>query len=110
MSDDFHVVAAGDWTGVDGRADPVAWCRAQFNLIRDGGVWAVPRSGMIFTREGDRLVLTAEMPWMPEMEGTITPEQLRAQQAGEFESIRRHFAEAGITVTRREERHDHDPA
>ena len=79
-----------------------AWCRWMFELLNDGGEWAVPRSGLIFTKRADKFVLTAEMPWMPEMTGTITREQLREQQDTEFASIRDHFAAAGITVEREE--------
>ncbi len=79
------------------------WCRQHFALIREGGVWMVPRSGMIFTKREGRLVLTVEMPYMPEMEGTITAEQLREQQDAEFETIREHFAAAGIEVIRAED-------
>jgi len=78
----------------------VEWCGRHFAMIREGGVWAIPRSGMIFRKEGRRLVLTAEGPYMPEMEGTITPEQLREQQAAEFEAVRAHFGAAGIEVVR----------
>lgn len=76
------------------------WCRNLFATIREGGVWMVPRSGMIFTKRAGRLVLTAEMPYMPEMEGRLTAEQLREQQAGEFETIREHFRVAGIEVVK----------
>lgn len=77
-----------------------AWCRAQLAMVRDGGIWLVPRSGMGFTRRGDTFVWTVAMPWLPEMEGTVTAEQLREQQESEFESIREHFAAAGIEVVR----------
>ena len=78
----------------------IEWCRAQHAMLREGGVWAVPRSGMIFTKRGDRFVLTLEMPWLPEMEGTITVAELREQQNAEYESIREHFAVAGIEVVK----------
>lgn len=78
----------------------VAWCRGQFAMLADGAVWLVPRSGLIFQRQGDTLVLTELMPWMPEMEGTITPAQLDEQQAGEYDQIRDHMRAAGVTVTR----------
>ena len=77
----------------------VAWCRHQIDLLRIGGVWGIPRSGLIFTKTGDdEFTLTARMPWMAEMEGTITAEQLAEQQQAEYETNRRHFAAAGITL------------
>jgi len=54
----------------------------------------------LFRKEGDQLVLITEMPWLPEMEGVITREQLREQQDEEFEANREHFAAAGIEVVR----------
>ena len=77
----------------------VAWCKTQVDMLRIGGVWAIPRSGLIFTRTGENeLTLTARMPWMPEMEGTITAEQLAEQQQDEYETNRRYFAAAGVTM------------
>ena len=77
----------------------IAWCRQQIDMLRIGGVWAIPRSGLIFTKTGDNeLTLTARMPWMPEMEDTITPEQLVEQQQNEYETNERHFRAAGITM------------
>lgn len=77
----------------------VAWCRAQVEMLKIGGVWGIPRSGLIFTRTGeDELTLTARMPWMPEMEGVITREELVEQQQAEYELNRRYFGAAGIDV------------
>ncbi len=80
----------------------VEWCGRHFDMIREGGVWAIPRSGMVFSKRGGRLELVAAMPWIPEMEGTITREELRAQQTLEFSAVRRHFGAAGIDVVRPE--------
>ena len=76
----------------------VEWCRRMFALLRDGGVWGIPRSGLMWMKRDGKLVLTARMPWMPEMAGTITPEQLKEQQDEEYEANRLHFNAAGITV------------
>lgn len=77
----------------------VAWCRQQIDLLRVGGVWGIPRSGLIFTKTGpDEFTLTARMPWQPEMEGTITREQLIEQQDDELAVNRRYFAAAGVTI------------
>lgn len=76
----------------------IAWSKDLFASIADGGQWGVPRSGMIFTRRGETLVLTAVMPHDPEME--ITADELVEQQEDEYENIRKHFEAAGITVTR----------
>jgi hypothetical protein len=81
-----------------------AWCRNLFDGLAEGGIWGIPRSGLIFTRLGDKLVLTAAMPWDPAM--PITEAQLAEQQNGEFEAVRENFAAAGVTV----ERSSHSPS
>jgi len=69
-----------------------------FALLADGGVWGVPRSGVLWRKEDGKLVLDELMPWMPEMEGTITREQLKKQQDREIRACRIHFEAAGVTV------------
>lgn len=78
----------------------VEWCKNTFAMMAEGGIWGIPRSGLIFTRRGDELVLTSSMPYDPAM--PITEEQLLAQQAKEFDSVQQHFGAAGITVTKEE--------
>lgn len=81
------------------RPEHVAWCRNQIDMLKLGGIWAIPRSGLVFTKTGaDEFTLTARMPWMPEMEEVITAEQLAEQQQDEYELNRRYFAAAGVTM------------
>jgi len=61
------------------------WCSNMFQMLAIGGVWGVPRSGLVFRREADALQL-------------IAPDSLDAAQAADLESITAHFAEAGIAV------------
>ena len=75
-----------------------AWCRNMFAALKDGGVWGIPRSGVVFRKEGDALVLAESMPYDPAM--PLTEDQFREQQDGEFETVREHFAAAGIEVRR----------
>jgi len=75
----------------------VEWSRSMFNALRIGGVWGVPRSGLVFTRTGEtRLALTEVMPHDPAM--PITPRQLFTEQAGDFRAIQRYMKKAGITT------------
>ena len=82
------------------------WCRSLMASVAEGGVWAVPRSGLVFSKRGDELVLISRMPWMLEMEfaalnGLDVPasaEELRAYQDEDYVSIRDKFADAGIVV------------
>lgn len=67
-----------------------------FNLLADGGVWAIPRSGLVFTRKGDKLVLTEVMPHDPGMPMSAA-ELLTYQQEDYAENVRQ-FGLAGITM------------
>jgi hypothetical protein len=74
-------------------------------MMRDGGVWGVPRSGLMFQRRGDTLVNTMRMPFMPEMADPSkncphTAAELEALQEQDFQQHVEHFAAAGITVTK----------
>lgn len=67
-----------------------------FNSIAEGGVWGVPRSGLIFRKENGRLILQSRMPWA---EGMLVDEtQLRNYQDDDARLIKSHFEEAGIQV------------
>jgi hypothetical protein len=74
----------------------VNWSRDHFRVMSDGGTWAVPRSGMVFVKHGNRLELSARMPHDPAM--PITPEELQEQQQADFDIIKLHFEAAGVTV------------
>jgi hypothetical protein len=78
------------------------WCRQHYALMAEGGIWAVPAAGIVFTKRDGGLVWTAAMPWHPDMAGVVTRAQLGERQAEAYESIREHFAAAGIVVTRAE--------
>lgn len=70
-----------------------------WNMLVDGGTWAVPRSGLIYRKDetNARLVLYARMPWDPEL--PWTPAQLHEQQNSEHAGIREGFAAIGVEVT-----------
>jgi hypothetical protein len=69
-----------------------------FNVLAIGGIWGVPRSGLIFTRTGeDTLALTQVMPWEEGM--PIPREELLAQQDGDYREIKKYMELAGITVS-----------
>jgi hypothetical protein len=74
----------------------VEWSRQHFRTIAEGCTWGVPRSGLIFTKRGGRLELTARMPHHPAM--PVTPLKLKRQQRHEFLNVKRHFEAAGIPV------------
>ena len=74
----------------------VEWSRRHFATMKDGGVWGVPRSGLIFQRRDGELVLIDRMPHTEEM--PVTPEQLAEQQRSDIAVITAHFGAAGIVV------------
>jgi hypothetical protein len=77
-------------------AQHVAWCRSMFDSCREGGVWGIPRSGLVFRKERGAFVLHQVMPHEPGM--PITEQELREQQEDELESMRAHFGAAGVEV------------
>lgn len=91
-----------DFADIPVRIDPayVAWCRQHFAMMAEGGVWAVPRSGVVFRKREGRLVLDARMPWDPAMASLASADELHDQQEGEYQTVRLHFAEAGIEVVK----------
>jgi len=74
----------------------IAWSTQMFNQLAEGAMWGVPRSGMIFQRRGNALVLIGKMPHEEGM--PISSDELTVQQAAEYESIRQHFEAAGFDV------------
>lgn len=77
----------------------VEWMRSTFNTLRVGGVWGIPRSGLVFTRTDETtMTLTDRMPYMEGMESLLTPAQLDEQQQEEYDACAAHFRAAGITV------------
>lgn len=64
------------------------WCKSLVRTIKVGGKWAVPRSGLVFTKENEeRLVLTETLTGFDP-----------AWQAADLETIKQEFAKAGIKV------------
>ena len=80
------------------KLDPahVAWCRDIFDKLCDGGSWGVPRSGLLFRKRGNTLVLVGRMPWVEGM--PMTAKELRAGQDEDMEGAVVHFGAAGINV------------
>jgi hypothetical protein len=74
----------------------VAWCGQFFESLNEGGVWGIPRAGLIFTKMGRELVLTEVMPWEEGM--PVTADELKEQQRKELDANRAHFKAAGVEV------------
>lgn len=94
MSGAFGLGLYGGMEGGD-EAAWVEWSRRQFHMLTRGGVWGVPRSGLVFTRTGDKhLALTEVMPHDPEM--PVTPRELFQAQASDFQQIQHYMKLAGV--------------
>lgn len=74
-----------------------AWCRQLFDSLTENGRWGVPRSGLTFTKQDGKLVLTALAPYL---DGKTIGDAVmwRKYQIDDFRLIKRQFAEAGIEV------------
>jgi hypothetical protein len=77
-------------------ARDTAWCQGIMRSLADGGIWGVPRSGLIFTKRGDKLVLTSRMPHMDGL--PMTPADLVQYQRDDYELIKERFTLAGFEV------------
>ena len=79
------------------KSSDVLWCQRIFNMLAEGGEWAVPRNGLIFQKKSGSLVLVARMPYDTPM--PLSASELRAYQDDDYAAIKRHFEVAGISVT-----------
>jgi hypothetical protein len=79
------------------------WASNLWNMISDGGIWGVPRCGLMYRKEeaAMQLVLFARMPWEEDMPGT--PEALLSYQDQDHAGIRDMFAAIGVEVVVAEE-------
>lgn len=76
----------------------IDWCRRTFKALAVGGVWMVPRSGLVFQKADEALVfvLQAVMPHTRDM--PLDAEELREFQHDDFNVIKYAFGQAGIEV------------
>ena len=85
----------------------IQWNKRTFALLRDGAIWGVPRSGLMFKKAGDHLELHDVMPYLPEMKESFdngadvpaTANELIAYQRSDYVTIQAKFNAAGIHVT-----------
>ena len=77
--------------------DFISWSQATFNLLAEGGVWGIPRCGLLFQKRNGELVLIDRMPWVEAM--PITAERLRKQQDEEYSAVKLNFEKTGIPVS-----------
>lgn len=77
-----------------------AWSRDLINRLNVGGTWTVPRSGLTFTKTGEKdMILSSRLPYHPELGGTDV--EWIVYQDMDFGVIRDKFADIGVTVVER---------
>lgn len=77
-------------------ASYTAWATTFWSTLADGGVWGVPRSGLLFRREGNTLVLTDRMPWQEGM--PLDADELEEFQQSDLEGCVEMFRTIGVDV------------
>jgi hypothetical protein len=70
----------------------LAWCRRQMDLLAEDGLWVVPRSGLVFRKRNDTLMLIGR--------SDPPPGWTLAEQEDDYEVIREYMDAAGIKVGR----------
>jgi hypothetical protein len=78
-------------------AEQTKWAESMWGMLADGGVWGVPRSGLMYRKDGNSLVLYARMPWEEGM--PLTREELQEQQDDDHRGIVVLFTVIGVEVT-----------
>jgi len=77
-------------------SDHSKWCREMFAAMSYGGVWGVPRTGLIFRKTGKVLLWVGVMP--PKL--NIPRDELGAAREREFETTLTHFSTGGVAMWR----------
>jgi len=73
-----------------------SWCQTLFAKLNQGGVWGMPRSGLVFRKTGKVLLLVGTIP--PEL--PLPSEILADAREGDFDATAEAFASGGIPVWR----------
>jgi hypothetical protein len=78
------------------KSDDIAWSRNLFAGMAEGGTWGIPRSGLVFQKRANKLVLIARMPHEAGM--PMSAQELQESQDGDYAAVKEHFEAAGISV------------
>jgi hypothetical protein len=83
----------GHGFGIDGSR---GFASSLWSMLNEGGVWAVPRSGLVLRKEGTLFIVQDRMPWIPVMPWTEA--EWLELQADEIRDLTTMFAGIGVTV------------
>lgn len=86
------------------------FARGLWDMLTDGGVWGVPRSGLMYQKDeaGSRFILVARMPWFEGL--SCTDVELRESQDFDHAGITTMFALIGVKVVEElleDDEHEH---
>jgi hypothetical protein len=76
--------------------DHVEWCRHMHRIIAQGGIWGLPRSGLVFRKTGNVLLWVGTIPPATR----IPPALLDEAREHEFEENFKNFSKAGVAMWR----------
>lgn len=74
----------------------IVWMRENvLDLLKVGGIWGVPRSGLAIRKEGEnKLVVAIALPWLDDCD--MEPQELLDCQDRDVAAIAAHCSAAGI--------------
>lgn len=84
--------------------DDLVWSKRQWELIHNGGVWAIPCACVVMQRTPKGFSVCAVMPFTSEMQTAVeqgwdvpkTAAEFRAYQKRQFNQIKKYFETAGL--------------
>jgi hypothetical protein len=77
-------------------SEHIEWSRKLFWALNDNGIWAVPRSGLVFQKRGGSFYLIRRYPW--DSSFSFPKEKMLSYQLSDFNEISRHMVAAGVPV------------
>jgi hypothetical protein len=78
--------------------DTRGWATQLWESLEDGGIWGIPRCGLIYQKDEPekRLVLLARMAWFEEL--SVSEAELRERQDEDHQGITRMMYAIGVEV------------
>jgi hypothetical protein len=72
------------------------WCRQVFRTLAEGGTWAIPRSALIWKKQGNALVLIGKMQYHRDL--PMTEAEWIEHQQSDYDATKEEFEKAGFEV------------
>ena len=80
--------------------DESQWVRETFDLVANGGLWLIPRSGLTFRKglHGEDTLTLTERGAFPADGHPVHPDIWAEYQEADFQDVKLHIEGAGINV------------